>query len=160
MCAPMIPLALTLASTAVSAYSTYSSNSYAAAVANRNAQQAEIMAKDAIARGEQKADQERRKVAYKIGGQRVGLAASGIDVGSGMGIDIIGDTALLGELDVQITRQNADREAAGYRNQAVNFKHEARASKRAAIWNTAGTVLGGAADASWRAKQQFPNFFS
>lgn len=160
MCAPALPLILTLASTAVAGYSQYQSNSYAAAVAGRNAQQAEYMAQDATARGEQQADSERRKVGYKIGAQRVGIAASGVDVGAGMGLDIIGDTALLGEMDVQIIRQNANREAEGYRNQAANFKHEQRASKSAALWNTLGTVLGGTADASWKAKQSFPNFFS
>lgn len=160
MCAPMIPLALTIASTAIGAYAQYQSSSYTAAVANRNAAQAEIFAKDAVARGEQKADQERRKVGYKIGAQRVGLAASNVDVGSGMGLDIIGDTALLGEMDVQIIRQNADREAKGYKNQAANFRMEASAAKSSGLWNTLGTVVGGAADASYKAKKDFPNFFS
>lgn len=160
MCAPMIPLALTIASTAIGAYSTYQSNSYAAAVANRNAQQAEIFAKDAVARGEQKADSERRKVGYKVGAQRVGIAASNVDVGSGMGLNIVGDTALLGEMDVQIIRENAGREALGYKNQAANFRMEAAASKQNALWNTVGTIVGGAADASYKAKKDFPNFFS
>lgn len=160
MCAPAIPLALTIASTAISAYSQYASASYGAAVANRNAAQAEILAKDATARGEQKADAERRRVGYKIGAQRVGIAASNVDVGSGMGLNIIGDTAALGEMDVAIIRQNADREAKGYLNQADNFKMEARAQKQSGLWNTIGTIVGGAADASYKAKTDFPNFFT
>lgn len=160
MCAPAIPLVLSIASTAIGAYSQYQSNSYAAAVANRNAAQAEIFAKDARARGEQKADSERRKVAYKIGAQRVGIAASNVDVGSGMGLNIVGDTALLGEMDVQTIRQNADREALGYENQAANFRMEASASKQSALWNTVGTLVGGAADISYKAKKDFPNFFA
>lgn len=160
MCAPMLPLALTLASTAISAYSQYQSSSYTAAVATRNAKQAEILEEDAKARGEQRADQERRKVAYKIGAQRAGIAASNVDVGSGMGLSIIGDTALMGEMDVQIIRQNAEREALGYDNQAANFRAEAAGAKQSGLWNTIGTVVGGAADASYKAKQSFPNFFS
>jgi hypothetical protein len=160
MCAPAIPLILSIASTAVGAYSQYKSSSYTAAVASRNAEQAKIFAKDALARGEQKADSERRRVNYKIGAQRVGIAASNVDVGSGMGLDIIGDTAILGEMDVQTIRQNADREAKGYENQAANFQMESAAAKSSGLWNTLGTVVGGAANASTMAKQQFPNFFA
>jgi hypothetical protein len=159
MCAPILPIALTLASTAVSAIGAYSTASYTAAVAKRNAEQAKIFAQDAVARGEQKADSERRKVAYKMGAQRVGIAASNVDVGSGMGLDIIGDTALLGEMDVQIIRQNADREAKGYLNQSAQYTMDARAARQSGLWNTLGTVVGGLADASGKAKTQFPNFF-
>jgi hypothetical protein len=160
MCAPAVPLVLTLASTAIGAYAQYSSASYTAAIANRNAKQAEYLAEDARARGEQKADSERRKVAYKVGAQRVGLAASNVDTGSGMALDIIGDTALLGEMDVQIIRQNADREALGYENQAANYQAEAKAAKSSGLWNTVGTIVGGAADLSGQAKKTYPNFFS
>lgn len=160
MCGPMVPLALTLATTAVSGIQAWQSASYTAAIASRNAEQAKIFAKDAIARGEQRADDNRRKVGYKIGAQRVGIAASGIDTGSGMALDIIGDTALLGELDTQIIRQNAEREAAGYRNQADNFTAEARASRSTGLWNTVGTILGGAGDFSTKFNKSYPNFFA
>lgn len=160
MCGPMVPLALTLATTAVSGIQAWQSASYTAAIANRNAEQAKIFAKDAIARGEQKADDNRRKVGYKIGAQRVGLAASGVDTGSGMALDIIGDTALLGELDTQIIRQNADREAKGYLSQADNFKAEAKAARSSRLWNTVGTILGGAGEATSQFNKSFPNFFA
>lgn len=160
MCAPAIPLVLTIASTAIGAYSQMQAASHQAAIANFNAKQAQINAKDAIARGEQAADSERRKTAYKIGAQRVGLAASGVDVGSGMALDIIGDTALLGEMDTQIIRQNAGREARNYQVQGENFRAEARSAKSAGLWNTMGTIVGGAADVAYKGQKQFPNFFS
>lgn len=157
MCAPLIPLALTVASTAISAVGQMRAASYQAAIAKRNAEQADIMAKDAIARGEQKADSERRKTAYKIGAQTVGLAASGVDVGSGMALNIIGDTALLGEFDAQVIKDNAERESWGYKNQAEQFRMEAKAAKSQGLWNTLGTVVGGLTTAS--NNKQFPNFF-
>jgi hypothetical protein len=160
MCAPMIPMMLTLVSTAASAYGQMQSASYTAAIANRNAKQAEFNAQDAIARGEQKADAERRKVGYKIGAQRVAMASSGIDTGSGMGIDIIGDTALVGELDTQVIRQNAGREAVAYQNQAENFRLQADQSRSTGLWNTVGTVIGGAGDFYNKGQKAFPNFFS
>lgn len=159
MCAPMLPIALTLASTVIGGISQWQSASYTAAIANRNAKQAEYLAEDARARGEQKADQERRKVAYKIGAQRVGLAASGVDTGFGMALDIVGDTGMLGEMDTQIIRQNADREAIGYENQAENFRMEAKAAKSSGLWNTLGTVVGGLGESYMMGKKQFPNFF-
>ncbi len=160
MCAPAIPIALTLMSTAIAAKSQMDAGAYTAAIAQRNAQQAEILRTDALARGEQQADSERRKVGYKIGAQKVGIAASNVDVSSGMGLDIIGDTALLGEMDVGIIRQNAAREGQGYRNQADNFRLEAKNAKSSSLWNTAGTIVGGLGKASGQAKQTYPDFFN
>jgi hypothetical protein len=156
----MVPIALTLATTAASAAQAWTSGSYEMAIADRNYKQAKILSEDALARGEQRADANRRQVGQKIGAQKVGLAASGVDVGSGMALNIIGDTALLGELDTQIIRQNADREAKGYDSQAANFKAQKKAAKSSRLWNTAGVILGGAADAAGQANKSFPNFFT
>jgi hypothetical protein len=48
------------------------------------------------------------------------LAASGVEVDDGSALDILGDTAELGELDALTIRSNAEREAYDYKVAAMN----------------------------------------
>ena len=66
---------------------------------------------DAKARGQKEEAALRVKVAALKGRQRSALAASGVEVGSGSALDILGDTAALGELDALTIRSNAERES-------------------------------------------------
>lgn len=84
----------------------------------QNAAFAEEAANDAIARGGMDEDQQRLATRAAIGTQRAGFAANGVDVNSGSAADIQDDTAALGELDALTIRNNAAREAWGYRTQA------------------------------------------
>lgn len=125
---------------------------YQAAVSRNNAQMAEWQAQDAIKRGQIEEDQHRRKVSQFIGTQRVGFGASGFDLGDETAVDILGDTAAMGEYDALTIRNNAAREAWGYRVQGSNYTAEAnlqtmrgQAARSGAMWQGVGDLLGGAA---------------
>jgi hypothetical protein len=157
MCEPTTILALTAIGTAVSAYGQYQSGKaqeaqyeYQSAVSRNNSIIAEQNAQDATKRGAAEADTNRRKVASFVGTQRAGFGASGAMVDSGSPLDIIADTAMLGELDTQNILGNAEREARGYRTQGMNFQAEsglmdssAKSAGRAGVFNAGSTILGG-----------------
>lgn len=75
----------------------------------------EVLARDAIKRGKKQELQFRQSVRKLIGAQRVSLAAQGIEIGTGSAADIQQETALLGALDALTIRNNAFREAAGFK---------------------------------------------
>jgi len=76
-------------------------------------------AEDAIARGKKEEAIHRTKVSQLKGRQRSVLAASGVVVDEGSALDILEDTAMLGELDALTIRSNAERE---------EYEHKVRAS--------------------------------
>lgn len=132
-------LALTAAATAMSAYGMYAQGQqqqkqaeYQAAVANNNAivanQNAAIQdraAQDALARGRIDEQQHRLKVAQMKGSQRSALAASGVQVDTGSALDVVADTALMGEMDALTIRSNAEREAYSFLVGAYNARAQA-----------------------------------
>jgi len=84
---------------------------YQAKIDENNRNVALWKAADAKARGAKEEAALRVKVAGLKGRQRSALAASGVEVGSGSALDILGDTAALGELDALTIRSNAERES-------------------------------------------------
>lgn len=152
------PATLTIAATATAAmgaayqgYSAYSEAEYRSGAAANNAQLAREQAADALARGERDQQAKWREIAQTKASQIAAMAAAGLDTSFGTGLDIIGDTAVLGTEDVGIIAENAAREARGYSLQAQNFNAESKAQKRAgrtALIGTAftvgSTILGGA----------------
>lgn len=123
-------------------------------LADFNAQVAELQAEDAITRGQEEEQRYRQKVRQTIGAQRVGFAASNIDVGFGSAVDVQADAAMLGELDALTIRGNAAREAWGFKMQAedlhargqlareegVAYAEAGRVGQSASRWNAAGTL--------------------
>lgn len=166
-------LALAAVSTAMGAYGMYAQGQqqkaqaeYQAAVANNNAiiaeQNAQIQdraAQDALSRGRIEEQQHRLKVAQIKGTQRSALAASGVAVDTDSALDVLADTAMLGEMDALTIRNNAERESYNFqvgaynaRAQAGNFRAESgllsMAGSNAArngTWGAATTLIGGAA---------------
>jgi DNA-binding MarR family transcriptional regulator len=129
---------------------------FQAAQARNNRVIAERKAEDAIERGENREDKRRRRLAQQLGAQRTQLAAAGADVGSGTSLDILSDTAATGELDALRIRDNAQREAQGFRTQGANFEGQARLQDQradAAVGplTGAGTLLTGAANTAGKA---------
>ena len=129
--------------------------SYQAAQDQRNAAVAERQAQDAEHRGKIAERNQRSETAQLIAKQRAGLGASGLDMNSGSSLDIQADAAMMGELDALTVRNNFEREAWGYRQQAQNFQNSAAmASSTAKNAGTAGMIgagaslLGGAAQFS------------
>jgi len=98
---------------------------YQAQVNENNKQIAEWQAQDATDRGAIKEKQHRIKISQLKGRQRSVIAASGVEVDSGSALDILGDTAELGELDALTIRSNAEREAYDYKVAAMNQSAQA-----------------------------------
>lgn len=74
-----------------------------------------MQADDALARGEFEETQYRRKVADVRGTQRSGYAAQNVDVDTGIAATVDQETQRVGELDALMIRNNAAKEAMGYR---------------------------------------------
>ncbi|MHA2064249.1 MAG: virion core protein, T7 gp14 family [Candidatus Thorarchaeota archaeon] len=115
--------------TGVMAYSSQKQQSaqlkYQSQVASNNQKIAEIKAADAINRGELEERKHRIQLAQLIGEQRAGAAASGVLVDEGSALDVVLDTASIGELEALTIRSNAEREALGFRQQANQFGGDA-----------------------------------
>jgi len=92
---------------------------YQAKVDENNRKVSLWKAQDAIARGKKEEAIHRTKVSQLKGRQRSVLAASGVVVDQGSALDILQDTAMLGELDALTIRSNAERE---------EYEHKVRAS--------------------------------
>lgn len=102
-----------------------------------------MLAEDALKRGHQEEEAQRRKTAALMGRQRAMMAASNLDLGSGSPLAILGDTALLGELDAETIKGNAKRQATQLRNSATMSDFEGKNAKAAGYIGAFSTVLGG-----------------
>lgn len=91
---------------------------------NVNAVIADRQAADALARGRESEMRARSDTHQLRGSQRAAMAAQGIDVGEGSALDIQSETTALGELDATAIRNNAAREAFGFKAQALDFRTE------------------------------------
>ena len=127
---------------------------YQAQVAENNRIIEEWKAQDALERGAEEEAQDRRRTQRLLGQQRAVSAASGFRIDEGSNLDILGDTALFGELDALNIRDNAERESFGYRLNASNFASQASAKRQSArnagrngLFGAVGTVLTGIGDA-------------
>lgn len=155
-----IPLVLSLASTAFSAYGQYQAGQaesdaakYQAKVAKNNAILAGRAAEDATARGAIEESRQRAIGRRTLGSQRTAFAANGIDLASETVGDIAASQGGLNELDALTIRANAAREAAGFRQEGANYraqagllKSQAANARYAGNLAAAGTVLSGASD--------------
>lgn len=93
------------------------------ALADYNADIADLQAQDALERGAEEESRLRTQVRGIIGAQRAGQAAGNIDVSYGTAADVQADAAYLGELDALTIRTNARREAWGYKVQAEDLRY-------------------------------------
>jgi hypothetical protein len=90
-----------------------------------NREMSEIQAKDAIIRGDRAAEAARAKTKRLIGSQRAALAAQGINIEKGSALDVQTETAEFGAVDELTIKNNAWREAFGYRTQAMQLGNQA-----------------------------------
>jgi hypothetical protein len=102
---------------------------YEARSARLNTQLADLQADDAIARGETDLQAQLRQTKVLSGAQRASMAAQGIDLGMGSAQDIGLETKTLGAMDALQLRNNAFREAFGYRVQATEAAHRGRMAR-------------------------------
>jgi len=114
---------------------------YRSGIAANNAIIAEQNAQIALQKGEADIADKRRETRQLIGLQKAQLAAQGFDISQGSSIDILGDTAALGELDVLRIEEDAQNRAANFRHQASGFQAESTLGRFASKnQKTAGTL--------------------
>jgi hypothetical protein len=130
---------------------------YQAQVSRNNAQLAATMAHDATHRGVDAEAQQKLKTGLAVSSQRASMAARGLDLAEGTPLDILVGTEYVGQMEARIIRQNADREAWGYRRKAQDERANSellswRADRENPGLSAASTLLSGAGQVAtnWR----------
>lgn len=121
-----------IAGSAIGAVSSYSQGkqqqamyNYQAQIAEENAKIAQKNAATERQTGIEEARLQRIKTLQAIGSQKTAMAANNMDVTQGTSLDIIQDTAAMGELDALQIETNYERKALAYEQQANNFSNQA-----------------------------------
>lgn len=144
-----------IAGTAVSAIGQMQAAQASAAAAKFKAANDAQLAEDALKRGAVDEEAQRRKNAALLGRQRAVMAAGGVDLGQGSPLNVQADTAMLGELDAQTIKGNAQRESQAYLADQQVQTMTASADSTAGMIGAFGTILGGTKDllaSSWYKK--------
>jgi len=120
-----------------------------AAVDRNNQIIANRQAADTLKRGKEASDAQRAKAEQLKARQLVTLAGQGVDVGAGSSVDLLADTAELGEFDAQKIQSNAARESHSQKIQAANFgsragMFQASSDAQNPLFAGASTLLTGA----------------
>jgi len=136
-----VSAAFTQVAGAVTAYGQREAGRYNAAVAETNAALADMSAQDALARGTAEESRYRMNIRQLQGRQRAAIGSSGIER-SGTALQALTDTAAIGELDLLTIRNNAAREAFGYRTQGLNYRAQARLDRFSGRVGSFATILG------------------
>ncbi len=116
-------------------------SSYDKAAAAENARILERQAADAEERGAKDASLIGRRASQIQGAQQARLAAQGLDVTSGSAVDYQAETGVMSEMDKLTARNNAVREAYGYRSQARAVRSGASLEAMAARGAARSTLL-------------------
>lgn len=109
----------------------------------QNAELAKFQADDAIKRGNLEANQNNQQVKKLIGSQRAAMAAQGIDLSSGSALDIQQSTAELGAIDSLTIKNNAWREAWGYKVDSANYQSQAKFTDLQSKYKSRQTLING-----------------
>ena len=113
-----------------------------------NAMRAEVEAQDALRRGETEASKHLGATGRLIGSQRAAMAAQGVNIDSGSASMVTQDTAALGALDALTIRNNAYREAYGFKSQALGYAGQAKLTRMGARSAGYSTLLTGGLSAA------------
>lgn len=112
-----------------------------------NARMAEYAAEDAIRRGDREAGKVRQMGKRVRGAQRAGFAGQGVDVNVGTPVELQEETSLLAEEDMRAVKNNAWREAFGYKVQAADYRMAASYARYASRTRARTTMLTGVMNA-------------
>ncbi len=121
---------------------------YQKSIYDMNAKFAQFEADDAIDRGKTAATEYKKKGKALIGSQRAALAAQGIEVDSGSAAEVQADTRIQIEKETINIKNNAWREAWGYKTQALQSSYSGEIAKAMSITNANNTLLTGGMNAS------------
>lgn len=156
MCNPAvvayIPQIIAAVGAGVGAYAQIRSAEDAKRIEQQNAYNLEAAADDAMRRGHIEEEQHRMRVRAMLGAQRARFSANNVDVNTGSPLGLLAETAQLGELDALTIRNNAAREAMGYRQEGTYARARGRATRSSGRLEGAGTLLASGANAygMWR----------
>jgi len=112
-----------------------------------NAASLEAQAVDATLRGTVEESRYRRQIAQTIGAQKAVMGQRNV-AASGTALDLLSDTAMIGEEDAMTIRNNASREAWGLRNDAKESLRWGKNQKKQSLLGAGSTLLTGAAQSS------------
>lgn len=133
--------------TAAATYVSYDANKKAseasAKIADNNARLAADDAQNAQAMGDRQSEQQTWRTRALLGTQRAAIAANGIDSQIGTPSEILGETALFGEVDQQNIRLNTARNAWGFNAQVQNIRNQSSIDRYTSRQKGTATVLSG-----------------
>lgn len=142
-----------LAGTGISAYAAYASGKSQKEAAKYNADVADAQAHDALQRGADDAADVKER-ARRVGSSQVeAFSRSGVLATTGTPLELLTETAGMGERDALKTMNNAKREAWGYKSQAELDRYQGKAAGRGGILNAGGTFLTGATSTYYGAQR-------
>lgn len=144
---------IALAGAALGAVGQMKAGAEAKETAAINAQLAENQSTDALARGGIEEGRYRRQIAQIAGAQRAEIGARNVKGGSGTALDLLSDTAQIGEEDALTIRNESAREAWGYKFQADESRRYGKSAYRNSQYAAGSTLLTGGAQAygQWKA---------
>ena len=126
---------------AVSGYGQVQSAKFQSELAKQNSAFRELDAKDAILKGKQQQQKVRRTAAQTVGEIELSAAAQGQSVAAGsVAGNLMREADILSERDVAIIKNNAMREAFGYRQQSRDIINQANLNETLA-WGSAGQSI-------------------
>lgn len=126
----------------VTAVSAIQSASAQASAQRYNSRVAQMNAQAALEQGKIAEDQQHREVERRLGQMRANYAASGVDVGVGSPLDVLGDSAAQAEQDRLNLRYNYQMRATGFSNQANLDEMAASNAQTSGYLNAAGGAMG------------------
>ncbi len=124
------------------------SQRYMEQTADQNQKVVQAQATDALRMGQLEESERRLKTRMQIATQQVGFGAQNVEQ-TGSALDILGDTAMFGEIDTQRIRANAQRKAWGFGVEGMNIENNKRlgqfqgkVTRQGTILSTVGNVAG------------------
>jgi hypothetical protein len=109
--------------------------------AQTNARMANYQAEDAIARGDKEALSHKIMTNKFIGSQRAAMAAQGLDLEADDAAAIQEESKVAGAIDAQTIKNNAWKEAWGYRVQAEDFTQKGQFARITSKLKADNTIL-------------------
>jgi hypothetical protein len=138
----MVAIGMTIAAGAMTAKAQYDAGKFQNKLNKQEAKYEDEKAKDAVSRGVEQQDKIRAQIRRVLGAQRAGFGGSGIDISAGGSpFDVAMDSEREGELDMLTARNNAAREAFGYRSRAQQLRKAGKYAKKSGKSNALGTIL-------------------
>lgn len=140
-------LGASAAATAAGAYMSYDANKKAGEAQQQQAENNARLAADDAAAAQAMGDRESQQQTWRtralIGQQRAAIAANGIDSQIGTAAEIMGESAMFGEVDQQAIRLNTARSAWGFNSQVTNIKNQASIDRFNTKAKGRATILSG-----------------